>query len=254
MRDKSKEIGAGILRPRLNEKALAQRVHSVSHIFLEPSHGLRLYLFIALDEARQTMSDVSPPLPESALAKLFLDARTLRKWTAEKVDESVVRRLHELVALGPTANNSCPLRLMFVISPEAKEKLRPALDSGNVEKVMTAPVTAILAYDAEWWEQMSILAPGSDAKAKMLAQGPDKVLLQARNNAWLETGYLIIAARSLGLDAGPMIGFDPAKVDETFLSESTWRSFLLVNLGYGDRAGLRPRAPRLDFEIAARIV
>jgi len=200
------------------------------------------------------MSDVSSPLVESALAQLFLDARTLRKWTPHRVAEAQLRRLYELTALGPTANNSCPLRVMFVVSPEAKEKLRPALEAMNIEKTLSAPVTAILAYDSEWWEQLTRLGATDEAKAKLMAKSPEDRLLHARQNAWLETGYFILAARSLGLDAGPMIGFDAAKIDETFLSPATWRSILLVNLGYGDRAGLRPRSPRLDFESAAKVV
>jgi 3-hydroxypropanoate dehydrogenase len=200
------------------------------------------------------MSDVSNSVSDAVLAKIFVEARTLRSWTTASVDEILLRRLYELTALGPTANNSCPLRVVFVVSQEGKEKLRPALNPTNVDKTMSAPVTAILAFDAEWWKELPNLGASVESRSQILSQGVERLIPNGRNNTWLEAGYFILAARSLGLDAGPMIGFDPARVDEAFLSEMTWKSQLLVNLGYGDRSSLRPRAPRLDFATGARLV
>ncbi len=195
-----------------------------------------------------------PTLDEASLKLLLLDARTHNGWTDEPVDESVIRRLYEVCRMGPTSSNIVPLRVVFVKSAEAKKKLEPAMNAGNREKTMAAPYTAILAYDTAFYEKMSKLAPHAPDTGKKLAQKPEEERNKlAHENAWLQAGYFILTARALGLDCGPMLGFEPKKVDEAFFKESTWRSIVVVNLGHGDWSKVKPRAPRLDFEEACRI-
>jgi 3-hydroxypropanoate dehydrogenase len=195
-----------------------------------------------------------PRIETSALAQLFHDARTHRAWRPEPVEDATLRALWDLAELGPTAMNAVPMRAVFVRSPAAKARLKPCLDAGNVDRTMAAPATALLAYDVAFHEKLGKLVPGRDVSGAFA--GPDKAaaaLETARTNAWLQAGYFILAARALGLDCGPMGGFDAARTDEAFLAGSPWRSFLLVNLGHGDPAQLRPRAPRLAFDEAARV-
>lgn len=194
-----------------------------------------------------------PALDDAALRQLFLDARTHTHWLNQPVDDATLHRLYELTRLGPTATNSTPLRLVFVKSPEAKERLKPALDAGNVDKTMSAPVTVIVAYDVDFHEQMPKLFPARDLKSRFGAMPTPARERMAFMNGTLEGAYLLLAARSLGLDCGPMAGFDNAKVDVTFLQGTSWRSNFLMNLGYGDATKLHPRNPRLDFAEAARI-
>lgn len=193
-------------------------------------------------------------LNDASLDQLFRTARTHRAFLPREVDETTLRELWSLVSLAPTALNSVPLRVVFVRSGEAKERLVGCVDAGNVDKTRSAPVTAILAFDLAFHAQLPTLSPGRDLTA--MFQGPDKAESAretAAFNAQLQAGFFFAAARSLGLDVGPMGGFDKRKVDESFLAGSDWRSFLLVNLGYGDAGVLRPRAPRLSFEASARI-
>jgi 3-hydroxypropanoate dehydrogenase len=191
---------------------------------------------------------------DQILQQLFLEARTHNGWRAEPVDDITLRRLYEALRLGPTAANSVPARIVFVKSAEAKERLRPCLAPGNVEKTMSAPVTAIVAYDTRFHEKMPKLFPARPTMGEALAAMPpeqrDFMLLQ---NASLQAGYLILAARALGLDCGPMAGFDREKVDAAFFADKPWKSTLLINLGHGDPEKLFPRNPRLDFEEACRI-
>ena len=194
-----------------------------------------------------------PALEEAVLHQLFLDARTHSHWLDKPVADETLRRLSALAHLGPTSANMTPLRLVFVKSAAAKERLKPALSPGNVDKTMQAPVTVIIAHDLEFYEQAPKLFPGRDLKTSMLKATPERRLLLATQSSTLQAGYLIVAARALGLDAGPMGGFESAKVDEAFLAGSTWRSSLLINLGYGDPSKLHPRLPRLSFEDVARI-
>jgi 3-hydroxypropanoate dehydrogenase len=197
---------------------------------------------------------IPTPASDGFLDRVFLEGRTFRAWRDQPVDEPTLRRLHELARLPPTSMNTQPGRITFVKSAAAKERLRPALWPDNVEKTMTAPVTAIVAYDLAFAEQMPKLVPGRPELAARLRDLPaemrDFVLLQ---NASLQAGYLILAARALGLDCGPMGGFDRARVDAAFFADLPWRSTMLVNLGHGDPARLRPREPRLTFEEACRI-
>ena len=195
------------------------------------------------------------PRAPGVLDRLFLDARTHNGFLDKPVDEATLRQLYDAVRMGPTAANTLPARFVFVTSPEGKARLLPAVAPGNVDKVVAAPVTAIVAYDAEFYEQMPKLFPARpqmrDTFAAMPQEARDFMLLQ---NASLQAGYLILAARALGLDTGPMGGFDRAAVDKEFFGDAPWKSILLVNLGYGDPAKLFPRNPRLDFGEAARIV
>jgi 3-hydroxypropanoate dehydrogenase len=193
-------------------------------------------------------------MDDSALATLFLNAQTHRRWTDRPVDDSLLRRMYELARWPPTSANCQPLRLVFVKSARAKERLRPALDAANVEQTMSAPVTAIVAYDTRFFEFMPRLAPQRPEMGDRLAARPEPVRERmAFQNGTLQGAYLILAARALGLDCGPMGGFDRAKVDEAFFPDGRWKSNFLVNLGYGDPSALRPRAPRLEFDEAGRI-
>lgn len=196
-----------------------------------------------------------PVLDDAVWRQLFLDARTHGNWLDQPLDDQVLRRLYELVRMGPTSSNSQPLRLVFVTTAAAKERLRPALDAGNVEKTMRAPATAIVAWDTGFFEKMARLAPHRpDAGQRLGALPPDVRQAMAVQSATLQAGYLVVAARGLGLDCGPMGGFDEERVDAEFFPDGQWKSLLLVNLGHGDPARLHPRAPRLDFDEACRVV
>jgi 3-hydroxypropanoate dehydrogenase len=193
-------------------------------------------------------------LDSPALDTIFREARTHNAFTGPVSDQQL-RELYDLMKWGPTTMNTQPGRIVFVRSPAAKEKLRPALSPGNLDKTMAAPVTAILAYDLQFYENLPKVFPhrpdainnfkGEDKKA-----GNEKV---AFRNASLQGGYFIIAARALGLDTGPMSGFDNAKVDAAFFPDGRWRSNFLCNLGTGDPAKIFARSPRLAFDEACRI-
>ena len=185
---------------------------------------------------------------------MFLNARTYRHWVDRAVEDTLLRRVYDLARWPPTSANSTPMRLVFIRSREAKERLRPALDAGNVEQTMTAPATAIVAYDAHFFEAMSEFALARPEMAARFGAAPEAVRERlAFQGGTLQGGYLMLAARALGLDCGPMGGFDRAKVDAAFFADGRWKSNFLLNLGYGDPSTLRPRAPRLDFDEACRI-
>ncbi|MBN8791463.1 MAG: malonic semialdehyde reductase [Stenotrophomonas nitritireducens] len=195
------------------------------------------------------MSDV---LADAALDQLFRTARTQNAFQDRPVEDSQLRALYELLKWGPTAANSTPARFVFVKSAEAKQKLAPALSEGNLAKTMAAPVTVIVGYDEDFHEKLPYLFPHTDAKSWF--DGPREGRHEAAfRNGTLQGAYLMMAARALGLEAGPMSGFDPAKVDEAFFAGTATKSNFLVNLGYGDPAGVFPRLPRLPFDEAARI-
>jgi 3-hydroxypropanoate dehydrogenase len=195
---------------------------------------------------------MSKALSDDGLDLLFRQARTHNVWTDEPVDDGLLRRVYDLAKLGPTSANMCPMRVVFVKSKEAKEKLRPALDLGNVDKTMKAPVTAIIAMDVRFYEQLPKLFPHVDAKAwfKDLPEGVLEYI--ALRNSSLQGAYFLLAARALGLDCGPMSGFDNAKVDAAFFAGTTVKSNFLCNLGHGDPSKLYPRSPRLSFDEACR--
>lgn len=188
----------------------------------------------------------------SALSIMFEDARTHSAWQDRPVSEDVLRAAWDLAKMGPTSANCSPARIVFVVSREAKEKLKPALSEGNVAKTMAAPATAIFGYDLAFYERLPELFPHTDARSWFV--GNDKLIeTTAFRNGTLQSGYFILAARALGLDCGPMSGFDNAKVDEAFFAGTSICSNFLCNLGYGDASKLRPRNKRLSFEDACRI-
>jgi 3-hydroxypropanoate dehydrogenase len=196
---------------------------------------------------------MAEPLDATALGVLFEAARTHSAWLDRPVTEDVLRRLYELLRLGPTSANCSPGRFVFVRTQAGKERLKPALSRGNLEKTMRAPVTAIVAYDEVFYDALPRLFPHTDARAWFTGSA-ELARQTAFRNGSLQGAYLIVAARALGLDAGPMSGFDNASVDEAFFAGTSWRSNFLVNLGYGDPAAVKPRLPRLDFAEACRIV
>ena len=189
------------------------------------------------------------PLDAGALDTLFRAARTHYTWTDQPVSDSTLRELYDLLRLGPTSANSSPGRFLFLRTRAAKERLVPALSRGNVKKVIASPVTAIVAYDPRFYDHLPRLFPSADARAWF--SGNEALAEEtAFRNSTLQGAYLIVAARALGLDCGPMSGFDRAKVDEIFLADGGWKSNFLINIGHGDRIDQVSRAPRLDFDEA----
>ncbi|MBB3973121.1 malonic semialdehyde reductase [Hansschlegelia beijingensis] len=193
------------------------------------------------------------PIDDAALDTLFRAARTHNSFRPEPVSDTTLRALFELVKMGPTSANGLPGRFVFVTSQEGKEKLKPALSANNRDKTMAAPVTAIVAHDMRWLDNLPRFFPHVDAKSWF--EG-DQALIEetAFRNGSLMGGYLILAARALGLDCGPMSGFDKQKVDEAFFAGTTFRTNFLVNLGYGDGQGFKDRLPRPDFDEFCKIV
>lgn len=186
---------------------------------------------------------------------LFFDARTHNAWRDEPVDDALLRQLYEAARWPPTLANTQPMRLVFVKSPAAKTRLKPLLSPGNVDKTMAAPVTAIVAHDVDFHEQAPKLSlHASRLYGHFAAMPAEARAALATQGSSMQGAYLILAARALGLDCGPMAGFDKAGVDAEFLAETGWKSNFLLNLGHGDPAGLHPRAPRLDFDFAARVL
>ena len=199
----------------------------------------------------QPPSRSASKLDSKALDQLFREARTHNGWRPIEVPEKLLQEAVELAKMGPTSANASPLRLVFVRSPEAKSRLRGALMPGNVDKTMAAPVTAILGYDTKFYEQLPRLFPHVDAKAWFVGNAAF-ANDTAYKNGTLQVAYFILALRSLGLDAGPMTGFDNATVDAEFFPGGTIKSNVLINIGYGDPVQLFPRGPRLEFgEIAS---
>jgi len=197
---------------------------------------------------------MSKTLGDDGLDLLFRTARTHSAWQDKPVDDALLARVYDLAKIGPTSANMCPMRVVFVRSPAAKEKLKPALDPGNVAKTMSAPVTAIIAMEVRFYEQLPKLFPHADAKA-WFKDLPENVLeYTALRNSSLQGAYFMLAARALGLDCGPMSGFNNALVDAAFFAGTTIKSNFLCNLGHGDASKLHPRSPRLDFEEACKVV
>ena len=188
-------------------------------------------------------------LDQSGIDALFTEARTHYAWRPDPVTDDELHRLYDLVRVGPTSANSSPARFLFLRTQEAKERLRPALSAGNVEKTLSAPVVTIVAHDPVFFDQLPTLFPHADARA-WFAGNEALAADTAFRNGTLQGAYLLLAARAIGLDTGPMSGFDNARVDEIFLADRGWKSNFLVNLGHGDAAGLFPRAPRLSFDEA----
>jgi len=205
---------------------------------------------------------------DQALDTLFREARSYSRWLPRPVTEDTLRNLYELLKWGPTSANASPARFAFLRSKDAKERLRPALAPLNVEKTMTAPVTVIVAYDMKFYEHLPKLFPHNPGMATLFETSPDLIEATAKRNSSLQGAYMIMAARALGLDCGPMSGFDHTKVDEEFFAagrpcfgcdqeffpEGHIKSNFLCNLGYGDPGTLRPRLPRLPFNEACSLL
>ncbi|CZV17430.1 malonic semialdehyde reductase [Enterobacter cloacae] len=192
---------------------------------------------------------MSEAITPAALETLFTGARTHNGWQDMPVSDETLREIYSLMKWGPTSANCSPARIVFVRSAEGKEKLRPALSSGNLEKTLTAPVTAIVAWDGEFYERLPELFPHGDARS-WFTTSPAHAEETAFRNSSMQAAYLIFACRALGLDTGPMSGFDRQKVDEAFFTGTTLKSNLLINIGYGDTRKLYGRLPRLDFDDA----
>lgn len=194
-----------------------------------------------------------PAIDAAALGQLFLDARTHNKWRKKDVPDSLLRELVDILKLGPTSANSSPARFLFIKSKEAKERLKPFLSEGNREKTMAAPVCAIIGYDLEFHQHLPKLFPHTNARSWFEGK-PEHIRTTAFRNGTLQGAYLILAARALGLDCGPMSGFDNAGVDKEFFAGTDIKSNFLCSLGYGDPAGLHPRSPRFTFDDMAKIL
>jgi len=195
---------------------------------------------------------VSKVLDDAALDTLFRDARTHNGWADRPVDAETLAAAWDLAKWGPTSANCSPARIVFVVSAEAKERLKPCLAEDNVAKTMAAPATAVIAYDLDFYERLPDLFPAVDARSWFVGNA-DLIETTAFRNGSLQGAYFILAARAVGLDCGPMSGFDNAKVDEVFFAGTRIRSNFLCNLGYGDPAKLYPRNVRLAFDDACRI-
>lgn len=195
---------------------------------------------------------MSKVLDDAALDTLFRDARTHNGWADRPVDAETLAAAWDLAKWGPTSANCSPARIVFVVSAEAKERLKPCLAEDNVAKTMAAPATAVIAYDLDFYERLPDLFPAVDARSWFVGNA-DLIETTAFRNGSLQGAYFILAARAVGLDCGPMSGFDNAKVDEVFFAGTRIRSNFLCNLGYGDPAKLYPRNVRLAFDDACRI-
>jgi len=192
-------------------------------------------------------------LSDDALDLLFRTARTHKVWLDRPVPDTLLRQAYDLARLGPTSANCCPARVLFAISREAKERLRPCLSAGNVDKTMQAPVTAIVGHALDFYEELPRLFPAADMRAIYVGK-PELIATTALRNGSLQGAYLMLAARALGLDCGPMSGLDNAKVDAEFFPDGRTKSNFLCNLGYGDPGKLTPRGPRLSFDEACRVI
>ncbi len=193
------------------------------------------------------------PLNDVALDQLFRNARTHNAWLPREVSDAQLRQIYDLAKMAPTSANCSPARIVFVKSPAAKEKLAPSLSDGNRAKTLAAPVTAIVGTDHAFYEHLPKLFPHADARSWFVGNQA-LIDITAFRNGTLQGAYLILAARSLGLDCGPMSGFDNARVDEAFFSGTTIKSNFLINIGYGDASrDLFPRSPRFAFDEACSI-
>ncbi len=201
----------------------------------------------------EVRNDSRAAIGVAATAQLFGEARTHSAFLAKPVPDALLVEALDLAKMGPTAVNSQPMRVLFLRSAEAKERLGPALSPGNLAKTLAAPVVAIVAYDTEFYEHLPFLFPHADAKAWFVGRDAH-IERTAFQNGSLQAAYLILALRAVGLDAGPMAGFDNAKVDAEFFPGGKVKSNILINIGYGDDAKLFPRNPRLTFDQMAKVL
>jgi 3-hydroxypropanoate dehydrogenase len=192
-------------------------------------------------------------LDAASLDRLFREARTFSKWSAKQVSDEDLRALYDLLKMGPTSANCSPARFAFLRNPWSKDRLKPALSAGNLEKTMSAPVTVIVAHDPHFYDNLPRLFPHADAKV-WFTSNPGLAEQTAFRNGSLQGAYLIMAARSLGIDAGPMSGFDNDKVDDEFFADRGWKSNFLINLGYGEPGTAHDRLPRLSFDEACLLL
>ncbi len=195
----------------------------------------------------------SQAVEQNSLDQLFFTARTYRNWQDRSISKKTLEALYALMRLGPTSGNCCPGRFVFLDSKRGHERLEACLAAGNVRQTMSAPVTVIVAYDTEFYEQLPYLSPHNNSRSWFVGK-PTAIETTAFRNSSLQAGYLIMAARALGLDCGPMSGFSPAKVNEAFFLDTTWKVNLLINLGYGVKDKLHDRQPRLSFETACKVL
>ena len=205
-----------------------------------------------MTQQQQSMSE-HKKVSSECRNQLFLEARTHWVWRPEPVPIELLKEAYDLARFGPTSANSSPARFVFLATPQAKERLRPALSAGNLEKTMTAPVTVIVAWDTEFHEKLPQLFPARDMRS-VFAGNAALLHETAFRNGTLQGAYLMIAARSLGLDCGPMSGFDQQKVNTEFFPDGKWKANFLCNIGYGDPTKLFPRNPRLSFDEACRVL
>jgi len=197
---------------------------------------------------------MSARLSDAVLDQLYLSARTHNKWQAKDVSDSLLHDMVDLAKMGPTSANCQPARFVFVRSAAAKQRLKPFLSSTNAEKTMQAPVCAIVAYDLKFYEHLPRLFPHNQEARSWFEGKADHIATTALRNSALQGAYLILAARALGLDTGPMSGFDNAGLDKEFFPEGTVKSNFLCSIGYGDPAGVRPRGPRFAFDEMAKVL
>jgi 3-hydroxypropanoate dehydrogenase len=199
------------------------------------------------------LATIKAPISQEALDQLFREARTHSTWLPEPVPVELLRKVYELARLGPTSANASPARFVFLTTPGAKALLKPILTPGNVDKTMAAPVTVIIAWDTEFHENLPRLFPHADLRSYFVGNKP-LIEENAFRNSSLQAAYFILAGRALGLDCGPMSGFDRDKLNAQFFPDGKWKVNLLCNMGYGDPSKLYPRNPRLDFEEASLIL
>ena len=206
-----------------------------------------------MSKSSGSFTAIKTAIAQEALAQLFQEARTHSAWLPEPVAAELLREAYELASLAPTSANSSPGRFVFLTTAEAKARLNPALAPGNVEKTMAAPVTVIIAWDTEFHENLPKLFPHLDMRSFFVG---NQALIDesAFRNSSLQAAYFILAARALGLDCGPLSGFDAGKVNAEFFPDGKWKVNLLCNLGYGDHSKLFPRNPRLKFEEASLVL
>lgn len=192
-------------------------------------------------------------LPDATLNQVFLEARTRRGWEPDAIAPALLREIYALARMGPTASNGNPGRFLFLVSPEAKLKLSPSMSDGNRARTLAAPVNVIMAYDLNFAQHYPLLNPRA-VRADGPPEDPAETLETAFRSGTLQAAYLMLAARSLGLDCGPMSGFQEDAVNEAFFAGTSWRANFICNIGHGNEERLHPRAPRLDFEQACQIL
>jgi 3-hydroxypropanoate dehydrogenase len=205
--------------------------------------------------AEPYLAEPDHAIADAALDTIFRDARTLRQWQNKPVSPALLMAIYDLMRWGPTETNITPARFYFVVSKAAKARLEPLLDEGNRTQTMAAPATAIIGYDLDFARTLHKLAPrAAKSLGEKLADDPEKARFMAMRSAGLQGGYFIVAARALGLDCGPMSGFNREGVDQEFFAGTAIKSYFLCNLGYGDHGSVRPRAARLGFDEACKIL